>query len=55
MHLLKYKSNKEVGIYLGKLLGLQLQQSNRFNSIDVIVPLPLNPNGNLKEATIKLH
>lgn len=50
MHLLKYKSNKEVGIYLGKLLGLQLQQSNRFNSIDVIVPLPLNPKRQFKRG-----
>ncbi|MBA4196901.1 MAG: ComF family protein [Chitinophaga sp.] len=40
---LKYKSNKEVGYFLGKLAGLQMQQSNRFKNIDALVPLPLNP------------
>jgi ComF family protein len=39
---LKYKNNKEVGLYLGKLLGNQLLQSNRFNNIDALLPLPLN-------------
>lgn len=39
---LKYKNNSEVGLFLGKLLGYQLVQSNRFNSIDALLPLPLN-------------
>ncbi|HRH59016.1 MAG TPA: phosphoribosyltransferase family protein [Chitinophagaceae bacterium] len=39
---LKYHNNKDIGIYLGKLIGIQLQQSKRFDSVDVIVPLPLN-------------
>lgn len=39
---LKYKGNKDVGIYLGKLLGYQLSQSNRFNDVDALLPLPLN-------------
>jgi ComF family protein len=43
MHQLKYNSNKEIGIYLGKVLGTQLLQSGRFDTIDVLVPLPLNP------------
>ncbi|MFC4262628.1 ComF family protein [Ferruginibacter yonginensis] len=41
MHELKYKSNKEIGIYLGSLLGEQLLQSNRFNNIDYLIPLPM--------------
>ncbi|MBS1626501.1 MAG: ComF family protein [Bacteroidetes bacterium] len=40
---LKYKGNKEVGYFLGKLMGLQIQQSGRFNCIDALIPLPLNP------------
>lgn len=40
---LKYRGNKDVGFYLGKLLGYQLLQTNRFDDIDVIIPLPLNP------------
>jgi ComF family protein len=40
---LKYKNNKEAGIYLGKLVGYHILKSQRFNSIDALVPLPLNP------------
>lgn len=50
MHQLKYKGNKEVGVYLGKLLGYQLLQSNRFNDVDVLVPLPLNPKREFKRG-----
>jgi len=39
---LKYHGNRETGHYLGALLGHQLSQTNRFDSVDVIVPLPLN-------------
>lgn len=40
---LKYKGNKDVGIFLGKQLGKQLAASERFKDVDCIVPLPLNP------------
>lgn len=40
---LKYRGNKEAGLYLGKLLGRQIAESGRFNTVDAIVPLPLNP------------
>lgn len=40
---LKYHGNKEVGFYLGRQLGKYLSETNRFNEVDVIVPLPLNP------------
>jgi ComF family protein len=43
IHQLKYKSNKEMGIFLGNRIGLQLKDSNRFNQIDAIIPLPLFP------------
>ncbi|MGI8951476.1 MAG: ComF family protein [Chitinophagaceae bacterium] len=39
---LKYKNNKEIGFYLGKIVGSQIKESNRFNEIDIIIPLPLN-------------
>jgi predicted amidophosphoribosyltransferase len=39
---LKYKSNQQAGIILGKLLGYQLINSKRFDDVDVIIPLPLN-------------
>ncbi len=40
---LKYRNNKNAGFYLGKLLGMQLAGTERFNNVDVIIPLPLNP------------
>ncbi|HEX8332130.1 MAG TPA: phosphoribosyltransferase family protein [Segetibacter sp.] len=40
---LKYRNNKDIGIYMGKLLGRMLVQSERFSQVDVMVPLPLNP------------
>jgi ComF family protein len=40
---LKYRNNKEVGFYLGKQLGHQLQQSQLFEGVDALIPLPLNP------------
>ena len=43
MHGLKYKGNRELGIYLGRLMGQALQNSNRFRYVDALVPLPLFP------------
>jgi ComF family protein len=40
---LKYHDNKEIGFYLGKLLGYRLAQTSRYNNVDTIIPLPLNP------------
>jgi len=39
---LKYRSNTDIGTYLGKLTAYQMQKTDRFNSVDCIVPLPLN-------------
>jgi ComF family protein len=39
---LKYHGNKEIGVYLGKLMALHISESNRFDTIDHIIPLPLN-------------
>jgi ComF family protein len=41
MHQLKYKGNKELGYYLGKLMGSALAASNRFAYADALIPLPL--------------
>ena len=40
---LKYHHNKEVGFYFGRILGHLLLETPRFQDIDVLVPLPLNP------------
>lgn len=41
VHQLKYRNQKELGIYMGKLAGHAL--STRFGHIDILVPLPLFP------------
>lgn len=42
IHQLKYKSDKAIGHYLGKLLGETLLRSGRFSALDYLVPLPLH-------------
>ena len=43
IHELKYKGKKEIGAYLGKMFGKQLDNSPLFQSTDVIIPVPLHP------------
>jgi ComF family protein len=43
MHQLKYKGNSELGRQLGRLMGNDLHQTDRFRKIEVLVPLPLFP------------
>jgi ComF family protein len=40
IHQVKYKRNKELGIQLGRMIGMSLKQSGRFGA-DALVPLPL--------------
>jgi ComF family protein len=40
---LKYRGNKEIGVYLGNLMGNMIAKANQYNDVDVLVPLPLNP------------
>ena len=41
IHQLKYKGDTKIGFYLGEIMGKTLHNSNRFSSIDALVPLPL--------------
>lgn len=43
LHQLKYRGNKDIGEYMGRLLGRIIQEHNAFATIDALVPLPLNP------------
>ncbi len=43
MHQFKYKGNKDLGFQLGRLMGTRLKNTNRFSTIDALVPLPLFP------------
>ena len=50
MHGVKYKGNRELGIYLGRLMGQALEASNRFRHVDALVPLPLHPSKEKKRG-----
>lgn len=50
MHQLKYRGNKELGIYLGRLMGHALLETNRFDSVDALLPLPLFPDKEKKRG-----
>lgn len=42
VHHLKYKGMQEVGHLLGNMAGAQLAASSVFNTVDVIIPVPLH-------------
>ncbi|MEO6404240.1 MAG: phosphoribosyltransferase family protein [Ferruginibacter sp.] len=50
IHELKYKSNKDIGHYMGEMMGKTLLQSGRFSKIDYLVPLPLFPEKEFKRG-----
>lgn len=50
IHQFKYKSNKDLAIYLGKCMGETLKKSERFNNADAIIPLPLFPDKERKRG-----
>lgn len=41
IHLLKYNGRTDVGWQLGRLMALQLSAADRFQNIDLLLPLPL--------------
>lgn len=43
IHELKYKGHKDVGITIGSMYGFELKKSDKFESIDTIIPVPLHP------------
>jgi len=43
MHHLKYKGNKEIGVFLGNYYGKELIKSPLFNSASYIIPVPMHP------------
>jgi ComF family protein len=42
IHRLKYHGEKEVGVFTGRILGNELRKSERFNTADLVVPVPLH-------------
>jgi predicted amidophosphoribosyltransferase len=43
IHQLKYQGNREIGLWLGRMMGRTFLQTPRFGNIDLILPLPLFP------------
>lgn len=43
MHQVKYRGNRDLCLYLGRIMGADLLNSHRFHNIDALVPLPLHP------------
>ena len=41
VHDFKYKGNKDIGIYLSKMMAEKMMDSGRFKNIDYLIPLPL--------------
>jgi len=50
MHQFKYKSNKDLGLQLGRLMGIALKESRRYDDVDALVPLPLFPSKEKKRG-----
>ena len=42
IHNLKYKGQEDVGVFLGKWLGEELNRLDGFKTVDVVVPVPLH-------------
>lgn len=43
IHQFKYKGKTDIGIFLGNVLGKQLNESGLYRGIDMIIPVPLHP------------
>ena len=50
MHNLKYRGKKDVGLFLGELMGRELRKSEFFNTAEVIIPVPVHPKKKLKRG-----
>jgi ComF family protein len=51
IHELKYKNNKDLGLYLGRIMGKSIAaEAERFKVIDALVPLPLFPDKEKKRG-----
>ena len=43
IHELKYKGNKEAGIFLGQELGKAIKEAPLYQGLDYLIPVPLHP------------
>ncbi|MBU3713969.1 MAG: ComF family protein [Ferruginibacter sp.] len=50
IHQLKYSGNREIGFFLGELMGNTLLSSGRFSDIDAVIPLPMHKKKEFKRG-----
>lgn len=50
VHQLKYKGRKDIGIYLGEQYGHLLKNEPRFNTAEVVIPVPLHKKRYMKRG-----
>lgn len=43
LHEIKYNGNIKLAKFMGNQIGIELKNSNRFEDIDIIIPIPLHP------------
>lgn len=43
IHQLKYQGKSDLGIFFGLWLAREMEQSNRFDGIDFVIPVPMHP------------
>lgn len=55
IHQLKYKGQKNIGYTIGKLYGHELNNSAYFNSVNVIIPVPLYSDKQKKRGYNQSH
>lgn len=50
IHQLKYHNKQEIGRFFGNWLGEEMLRSQRFEQVDVIIPVPLHPDKQKKRG-----
>jgi len=43
IHQLKYRGQKDIGVTIGKFYGHDLRKSESFNTVEMVIPVPLHP------------
>ena len=55
LHNLKYKSHEDIGLFLGEWLGEELSEKKTYQSIEVVVPVPLHKLRQRKRGYNQVH
>ncbi|PHR49780.1 MAG: amidophosphoribosyltransferase [Fluviicola sp.] len=42
LHTIKYKEGKDLGVYMGELIGKRIKDNENYKSIDALIPIPLH-------------